>query len=736
MVALVCVLVTSCTGSACASTVGGVAGTAELTISAVEPGSVTLSWGSSLGSAAHGYGVYRGPADADDADLSLIATTDDAVSYTATGLRSGYAYKFGVAALENANSHPEMLTATVSTPKTSDSEPPRPPSSSSVLLTAFSDSRIDLVWAASPSSDIASYQVRRDGNLIATVERPNPQRYSDNGLKPSTLHTYTIVAVDSAGNRSTPTVAKAAQTLSRNEIGIRRGPYVSNVTGTSALVSWWSNIAAPGSVSVAGRSMKDPQGALQHHTVTVTGLQPGTLYPYAVASGNDSRKGSFRTAAPAGRTFSFAAVGDFGSGNRAEAETAAGIASADTEFIQTVGDNIYPSAGLPDPDFTTTLSDFDTRLYRPLAPVLQSQAFFPANGNKEYYSGGAFWSNFPMPGANHSWYGYNWGDAHILVLDTEQPFDPGSEQYKYVRADLAAHQKEAWRIVAMQRPPYSSTSTNSSSDKAQQFLIPLFQTFRVSLVLAGNSHNYERTFPLIDGRPVQGDGITYIVTGAGGNLFTPFTMAKPAYSAFREDTSHEFLKVTVGPTKLVAQTISDAGRSVLDMTTIKPRIGDTKPPSMPTGLVTERPTPSAVYLHWKPSADNVGVAGYRIFRNGTDTPIATVADATFTETDLDPAVSYTYSVRAVDAAGNLSPSSAASVAAPPSPVISDLNNNHGGASPAVPTHPEQQTASGRGCASGGVPPTPAAADQIAPNTFAFRRRPRPNSALCACPVTI
>ena len=211
------------------------------------------------------------------------------------------------------------------------------------------------------------------------------------------------------------------------------------------------------------------------------------------------RHGSLRTAAAPGQTFSFAAIGDFGGGSGAETQNAANIGAAGTQFIQTLGDNIYPSAGLPDPDFTTTYSDFDGRFYKQFEPVVKSQAFFPANGNKEYYGDGAFWDNFPMPGSNHSWYSYDWGDAHILVLDSEQPFGPGSAQYAFAQADLAAHQGSAWRIVAIQRPPYSSTTANSSSVPVKQYLVPLFQSQHVNLVLSGNSHNYERTFPLIDG---------------------------------------------------------------------------------------------------------------------------------------------------------------------------------------------------------------------------------------------
>ena len=52
-----------------------------------------------------------------------------------------------------------------------------------------------------------------------------------------------------------------------------------------------------------------------------------------------------------------------------------------------------------------------------------------------------------MHGSNHSWYSYNWGDAHILVLDTEVPYSPGTEQYAFAEADLQGSQNAKWRIV-------------------------------------------------------------------------------------------------------------------------------------------------------------------------------------------------------------------------------------------------------------------------------------------------
>ena len=172
-----------------------------------------------------------------------------------------------------------------------------------------------------------------------------------------------------------------------------------------------------------------------------------------------------------------------------------------------------------------------------------------------------------MPGSNPSWYSYTWANAHILVLDTEQPFTAGSPQYAFAQTDLAAHQSDRWRIVVMQRPPYSSTSANSSSKPAQASLVPLFQAQHVNLVLSGNSHNYERTKPMTNGAAAAG-GITYVVSGGGGNGFNAFTIAAPAYTAFREATFYEYLKVTVSATSLKVDAIRADTNTVFDTTTI------------------------------------------------------------------------------------------------------------------------------------------------------------------------
>jgi endoglucanase len=85
--------------------------------------------------------------------------------------------------------------------------------------------------------------------------------------------------------------------------------------------------------------------------------------------------------------------------------------------------------------------------------------------------------------------------------------------------------------------------------------------------------------------------------------------------------------------------------------------GDTTPPSTPAGLAATATTSSSVSLSWTASTDDVGVTGYDVFRGGT--LVGTTAGPTYTDTGLSPSTAYTYTVKAYDAAGNLSPASAA-----------------------------------------------------------------------------
>ena len=86
-----------------------------------------------------------------------------------------------------------------------------------------------------------------------------------------------------------------------------------------------------------------------------------------------------------------------------------------------------------------------------------------------------------------------------------------------------------------------------------------------------------------------------------------------------------------------------------------PGTTDTTSPSKPANLTATPTSTSQINLAWDASADDVGVAGYKVFRNGNQ--IATPTGTSYNDTGLTADTTYDYTVSATDAAGNDSPKS-------------------------------------------------------------------------------
>jgi fibronectin type 3 domain-containing protein len=88
---------------------------------------------------------------------------------------------------------------------------------------------------------------------------------------------------------------------------------------------------------------------------------------------------------------------------------------------------------------------------------------------------------------------------------------------------------------------------------------------------------------------------------------------------------------------------------------VLPAVTDSQPPTAPTGLSAGTVTASNVPLSWTASSDDQGVAGYRVFRDGVK--VGEVAGTAFSDTTVAASTTYTYTVKAFDAGGNVSESS-------------------------------------------------------------------------------
>ena len=122
---------------------------------------------------------------------------------------------------------------------------------------------------------------------------------------------------------------------------------------------------------------------------------------------------------------------------------------------------------------------------------------------------------------------------------------------------------------------------------------------------------------------------------------------------------------SVSPTETTTYTLSATNNQGTTSATVTVTVTspDTTPPTAPTGLSATAASSSQINLSWTAATDNVAVTGYRILRGGTQ--IGTSTAATFSDTELSASTAYTYAVRAVDAAGNLSDPSQSATATTP-----------------------------------------------------------------------
>ena len=124
-------------------------------------------------------------------------------------------------------------------------------------------------------------------------------------------------------------------------------------------------------------------------------------------------------------------------------------------------------------------------------------------------------------------------------------------------------------------------------------------------------------------------------------------------------TATESMLLQAGENKIMyRRDAGDGGDINMDHISLVTRSDrDTQAPTVPTALKATKTTGKGFTLLWTASTDDVAVAGYEIFKNGT--PLGTSIGATFDATGLAGATTYQITVKAVDGAGNASAASEA-----------------------------------------------------------------------------
>ncbi|RPJ20942.1 MAG: metallophosphoesterase family protein, partial [Chloroflexi bacterium] len=385
----------------------------------------------------------------------------------------------------------------------------------------------------------------------------------------------------------------------------------------------------------ATRAAISVNGVLQYQWKAQLDLEPATQYCYRVYLGTSPANEidllgsdtapSFWTQVAAGdnQSFSFVVFGDWGQvdaagNNPYQADLMALIAQSGARFAVTTGDNGYPSGSQKNfGDLIQVGSDisaiFGPSFWKvpgaslPIFPTLGNHGFSSSDANhpflvtwpqdravstsggryvKETYCclNGSLSASYPS-----AWYALDAGPARFYMLETawaesnvgtaseyQMDYDyhwaPGTPQYEWLQADLAAH-PSVLKFAFLHYPLYSDNPHEATDTflLGSNSLEGLLKQHGVDLAFTGHAHIYERNLASPDGIP------NYITGGGGATIGTlgtctsldayaiKFTTTGKACGSAPVPTSpgqvYHFLKVTITGTNVTVTPINALGQS-------------------------------------------------------------------------------------------------------------------------------------------------------------------------------
>jgi hypothetical protein len=239
----------------------------------------------------------------------------------------------------------------------------------------------------------------------------------------------------------------------------------------------------------------------------------------------------------------FLVIGDSGTGDRAQNETAAQMWKAHAvfpyEFAIMLGDNLYGSE---------RPQDFAAKFERPYKPMLDANiSFYAALGNHDDPNQ-RYYKNFGMGGKR--FYSYQKKDVRFFVLDSNYM---DQDQQRWLEEELSQSNSK-WKIAYFHHPIYSSGGRHGSEVDLRSIVEPMFIKYNLHVVFAGHEHFYERLKPQ--------KGINYFTAGGSAKLRSGDITANSSMTAKGFDTEQSFMLVEIDGDVMRFQTISRHGKRV------------------------------------------------------------------------------------------------------------------------------------------------------------------------------
>ncbi|XP_006650263.1 purple acid phosphatase 18 [Oryza brachyantha] len=283
------------------------------------------------------------------------------------------------------------------------------------------------------------------------------------------------------------------------------------------------------------------------HHVVIGPLNDNTVYYYQC--GGHGPEFQFKTP-PSQFPLSLAVVGDLGQTSWTTS-TLNHIKQCEHDMLLLPGDLSYA-------DYMQHLWDSFGTLVEPLA---STRPWMVTEGNHEkenilFFKSGfqSYNARWKMPyeesgSTSNLYYSFEVAGVHAIMLGSYTDYDESSDQYAWLKADLAKidRKRTPWVIILLHAPWYNSNwAHQGEGDSMMAAMEPLLYAAHVDIVIAGHVHAYERAKRVYKGG-IDPCGAVHITIGDGGNregLAHRYRNPKPTWSVFREASfGHGELKI-------------------------------------------------------------------------------------------------------------------------------------------------------------------------------------------------
>ncbi len=280
----------------------------------------------------------------------------------------------------------------------------------------------------------------------------------------------------------------------------------------------------------------------------------------------------------------------------------------------------------------------------------------PVIGNHEYENGEAqgyfdYWDNVPK------FYSYDAGGWHFIALNSNSSVvsvTPGSAQYEWLQSDLNANSDKC-TVVYFHHPLFNIGPPSATTELMD--IWNLLVQSNVEIALTGHDHTYQRWSPLgINGQP-DPNGITQFVAGASGHGVQTISKSDDRVAFFSDANPGALgvLMLALNSSGANFSYVNTAGE-IIDSGVIPCSTAnqDSQPPTIPGNVSVNVVNSTQVDVSWTNSIDNVGVAGYIIYRDGVAIGDVASGITSFRDNELLPEMSFRFTVESYDLAGNYS----------------------------------------------------------------------------------